>query len=220
VLAAALAACTLLGVVLWVRSDRRAAIVLLSFPIAFVTWSCSRTLTCVVGNYLVVAPFLAVLAARGVASVFGALPPRWARPVLPAALAFAAVAQAAWLVRAAESIRHPDARADVGRAIAWVSAHPSSHFRLSPKVRELAGEQKLALPPNVTEARDADQLVFFARAEGPPPTRWKSNDPWQAEAVFGPDDVDFGWYATSPGNDRVLVMSTAKAKATGVPLAD
>jgi hypothetical protein len=218
VLAVALAACALLGGVLWARSDRRAAIVLVSFPLVFVLWSCARTATCMVGDTLVVAPFLAVLAARGVAGVFGALPPRVARPALAAALGVGAVAQVLWLVRAAESIRHPDPGADVGRAVAWAAAHPGSHFRLSPKVRELAVAQKLALPPNVTDARDAGELMFFARAEGPEPTRWKSNDPWQAEAVFGPGDVDFAWYATSPGNDRVLVMSAAKAEATGVPL--
>jgi hypothetical protein len=220
VLAVALAACALLGVVLWARSDRRAAIVLVSFPIVFVAWSCARTLTCVVGSELVVAPFLAVLAARGVAGVFGVLPPRVARPALAAALAVGAGAQVLSLVRAAESIRHPDPGADVGRAVAWVAAHPASHFRLSPRVRQLAGEQKLALPSNLTEARDVDQLVFFARAEGPELGRWRSNDPWQASAVFGPGDVDFAWYASSPGSDRVVVMSAAKAEATGVPVAD
>jgi hypothetical protein len=219
-LAVALAVSTILGVVVWLRSDRRTAMVLASFPVVFVAVACATASMCVVRNYLVVAPFLSVLAARGVAAVFGLLPRRLSRPVIAGVLAVGAAAQAFWLVRAAESIRNPDPAADVGRAVAWVAAHPSRRFKLSPKVRELATGKKLTLPPNVTEARDADRLVFFARAEGPDPARWRSNDPWQAEAVFGPDDVDFGWYSSWPGNDRVLVMTATDAKATGVPLAE
>jgi hypothetical protein len=86
-------------------------------------------------------------------------------------------------------------------------------------VRALAGQRGLTLPGNVVEGGDADEVVFFARADGPPPRQWKTNDPWLTRAVFGPREVNFNWYSTWVGRDRVVVMTRAKAASTGVSLA-
>jgi hypothetical protein len=128
-------------------------------------------------------------------------------------------AQAIWLIRAGESIRHVDPKEYVRKLVAYVTEHPDTRFRVSNRVRALASELRLALPPNVTDRVDADAFAFFARTEGPDGAKWRTNDPWQAQAIFGPREVNFAWYPSWSGHDRIVVLSAAKAKATGAPLA-
>jgi hypothetical protein len=122
-------------------------------------------------------------------------------------------------VRAAESIRHVDPAAYVREAVAYVAAHPGHRFRLSAQVSKLAADQRLSLPGNAVAGDNtaADRVVLFARAEGPNPFKWQANDPWLADAVFGPREVSFFWYSSWSGHDRVVVMTADKARATGVP---
>ncbi|MFZ1219123.1 MAG: hypothetical protein WAO00_07510, partial [Chthoniobacterales bacterium] len=76
----------------------------------------------------------------------------------------------------------------------------------------------LALPSNAVQA-NADEVVFFARAEGAQSYAWSVNDPWLTRAVFGPREINFNYYSTWEGFDRVVVMTLVKAKAAGIPLA-
>ena len=204
----------------WLKADRRVGILLVGFPIAFLAFFCGRYSVMVARNYLLVTPFLAVLAARGFAEIFQRLRVQWLRWPLAAGLAAAMVAEAAWLVRAGEGIRHMDPMAYARHAITYVSKHPGTQFRVSPRVRSLAAAQNLALPSNVTEG-EAQVVIFFVNAEGPNPRSdtWKSNDPWLTEAVFGPREVNVNWYAAWIGQDHVFAMTTKKAKAAGVALA-
>ena len=219
VVAVVMAAATIAGGVVWARSDRRFAAVLIGFPLAFIAFFCSKYVTCIVRNYLLVVPFLTVLAARGVAEAAARLPNLWARRALAGGLAAVALAHAVWLVSAGESIRHRDPNQQVRQAVAYVKEHAGTRFRVSPKVRENAAQQNLALPANVTDGADAQEIVFFARDEGPGEADWKPNDPWLTRAVFGPREVNFNWYSSWMGYDRVVAMTMAKAKQTELPLA-
>jgi hypothetical protein len=206
------------GAALWLRRERAVPAVVLIFPVAFVGFFCSQYLTLMVRNYLLVAPFLGLFVARGIAEALARVPLAWGRRALGTALAVVLVAQAAWLVRAAEGIRHFDLSTYAREAVAHVAAHPGQRFRLSAMVRALAEQQHLSLPPNVTTG-PADAVVFFGDAEGPGVWQWKSNDPFMTEAVFGTREVNFDWYTSWQGHDRIVVMTTAKAARTGVPLA-
>ncbi len=221
VAAVVLAACSVVGAVVWVRRERWMGITLVCFPVAFLCFFCFRFLDAVVRNYLVIAPFLALLAARGVGALVDWVPSRFSRPAVIGVIAAFAITfggQAVWLARAAESIRHVDGQQDVRQALAYVAAHPQTRFRLSTKVRESAVAQGMAVPSNVTDTSDARSAVFFAIAEGPGTWDWKTNDPWQVQAVFGPREMNFDWYSGWTGHDRVVVMTIDKAKATGVPM--
>jgi hypothetical protein len=205
------------GGYVWIRDDRRMGFVILSFPVLFLAVFCATYRAAIVRNYLMIVPFVSLFMARGFAEVFRRLRFRWARWTLAGGLAAVAAAQAAWLIGAAETIRHVDPKAYVREAVAYVSKHAEQRFRLSEQVRKLAVEQRLPLPPNATDDWRADRVVFFAKAEGPNPFRWEVNDPWLAEAVFGPKEVNFYWYSTWAGHDRVVVMTTERAKHTEVP---
>lgn len=218
-IAVGLFAAAIVGAVAWSRGERYGLAVLVGFPTAYLLFFCGKYTIAVVRNYLIVAPFLAILAARGLGVVAARLGRRRALLGLAPVLGAAAVLNAAWLVRAGESIRTADPKVEVRDAVAWIAGHARTRVRISDRVRALAREQGLRLPANVTDGPKADAVVFFAQADGPPGERWTTNDPWLTRAVFGPREVNFNWYSSWGGRDRVVVMTNEKAKAAGVALA-
>jgi len=204
------------GVVAWWREEPRLALLVGALPLAFLVIFGIRYRTVVVRNYLLLTPFLALFMARG----FGWLAVRATERkallrVGAAALGVVGLAQAWWLVAAGESIRHVTAEAEVRDAFAYVWAHPRTTFQLSPRVRELGGKLQLGAPPNATTS-PAEAVVLFARAEGPSPFTIPANDPFFTLAVLGPREVNFDWYPTWTGQDRVIVMTRAKAEHAGI----
>lgn len=219
VAAVALFCATVLGAISWARKDWRMASLLVAFPLSFLVLFCARYRVVVVRNYLFLTPFFALLLARGVSDFVAWLPRRWMRMPVFAALGALYVAQAVWLITSGESIRHFDENAYVRQALAYVSAHASTQFRVSGKVRASARQQKLALPSNVVEAPAGDQVIYWGQAEGPNPWHMRVNDPFLTKAVFGPREMDFNWYSTWEGADHLVVMDRQKASSTGVALA-
>lgn len=210
-------AAALAGAALYIREDRKLAALLIGFPLLFATLFCWKYRVLFARNYLLLAPFLAVLSARGLAE--GLLRLRWpaARCALVVAIGCALAANAGWLIVAGESIRHRDYGATALKAVSYVRDHPRTRFRVSPKVTALAAERGLALPANAAQA-EADEVVFFVREEGPPEARWAVNDPWLTRVVFGPREVNINYYVWA-GYDRIVVMTLEKARAAGTPLA-
>jgi hypothetical protein len=138
-----------------------------------------------------------------------------------AGLALVGVAQAWWFVAAGESIREVTTETEVRDAFEYVRARAGTTFLLSPGVREVGARLGLRVPGNAARSgAEADAVVLFARAEGPSPFTIPSNDPFLALAVLGPREVNFAWYSSWTGHDRVLVMSRTKAKQAGVALVE
>ena len=214
------------GVVAWWRKDYRTALALVSLPVSFLLVFTNQYRTVVMRNYLFLSPFFALFMARGLGWVAAQAHGR--RPILGlGALLLAAIgiAHAGWLVVGGESIRRASPESEVKDAFAYVASHASTTFRLSPGVVALGQKLGLTLPPNAQDpsagkpSANVDAFVLFARAEGPSPFTIPSNDPFLTLAVFGPREVNFNWYASWTGADRVIVMSRAKARRAGVALA-
>jgi len=218
-IAVILFACAVAGGVFLVRSDRRLGAVLVTFPIAFLLLFCGRYRAMIARNYLLVVPFLAALAARGLSEIGARLPRRELRWGLAGLAVAAFVVGGVWMTAAGESIRHPDSNKDVQRALKYVSKHPGTRFSLSPKVKSIAQAQKLAIPANAQTDAGAEQAVFFLRAEGGDPFRRSSNDVRLIKAVFGPRDVNLNWYTTWAASDHVVFMRLDKAKWAGLSIA-
>jgi hypothetical protein len=201
------------GGVIWVRAERRQGLVLAGFPLVFLAVFCLQNSAMMVRNYLLLAPFFALLLARAVGALVAALPRPWLRAPVFAALAGVALVNATFIVNAAESIRHRNLERDMRDAIVYL-AESGSSFRLSPRLAQYASKNRL---PRGRRAKEKfDRVAFLAQAEGPNPFKWPANDPWQAERVFGPLEMNFDWYPTWGGEDRVVVMSLAKAKGIGL----
>ena len=212
-------AASLLGVMLWARRDPRVWLVLVAFPVVFLLSFCGRYRLVVVRNYLCVAPILALGLGHlvEVVGVYAARRSRAFKQGLGALLAAALAVNAVFVVRAAESIRRVSPAAAVREALDYVASHAPESFRVSPEVQRYATQAHLELPENAHVSGKADHVVLFGRAEAP--WKWPANDPFRTEAVFGPREVNFDYYPTWMGHDRVIVMSHEKAKIAGVAIA-
>ena len=191
-IAIALFVCTVAGAIFWVRSDRRlgagAGLFSDHVPVA-VLLQVSRDDRAELPHGSAV--LCRVRGPRAVGAGRPAARP-WLGWILAGAAAVAFVGGGVWLVSAAESIRHVDPKADLGRALAYVSKHPRTRFRLSPRVMELVKQYKLTTPANAqAEAAGAQQIVLFPRADAPDTFVWRTNDPWFTKAVFGSREVNF-----------------------------
>lgn len=212
--------CVMLGGgALWLLRDVRFGATVAGFPFVFLMFFCIRYRVVMVRNYLFVVPFLSLLVARGFADLMHWLPRRWLRWGVAGAMAAAFLIQGEWIAAAGESIRDVGDDAFVAQALDYVARRPTESFRVSGLVRSMALKLHRSLPANVVADNAGGHVVFFPRSEGPGPWQWKTNDPWLTEQVFGPKEVNFNWYASWAGHDRVVVMTLEKARSTGVPLA-
>jgi hypothetical protein len=204
------------GAVALLRQNRRFGALLVGFPLLYVSLLCFLGSAATIGNGLLLAPFFALLLAWGIGALVDALPRVVFRALVFAGLGGVAVVNGAFLVSAAESIRHRDIEAAVGDALAYARGQPSSSFGLSPRVRSIASERKLELP-RLRSVERADRVVFVVPAEGPDAAAWPPNDPSSVERVFGPRDVNLTWYPTWTGSEHSVVMTRSRAHALRVP---
>src|SRR5437868_4678026 len=118
------------GLLCW-RENRRLAALLIGFPVLFATFFCWSYSVFIVRNFLLLAPFLALLSARGLTEAL--LRFRWpaARLALAIMVGSALGANAGWLISAGESIRHRDDGAAALEAVAYVRNHPRTRFLVS-----------------------------------------------------------------------------------------
>jgi len=210
-----------LGIVAFVRDDRRLAAIIIACPVIFIISFCIKYRVVVVRNTLYLTPMLALMFSRGIGQIGDWIRNIQVRRVLAGALGAAMLAQAVWLIWAAEGIRHVSMNVQAKQAVEYVARHPKERYRLTPRIRSLAVEAGAVIPPNVVadNKMPAGHVVFFARGEGPVPYVWKVNDRWLTEAIFGPKEVDFNWYSTWSGHDRIVVMDINKARSFGVDIA-
>jgi len=212
----ALSLCVPAGVIVWWRTDRRIALLLVGFALAFLFFFCFHYAAVQVRNYLLLAPFFGLLAARALGALVDWLPHVALRVAVWVALGCAGSANGAFLVRAAESIQHQSVEDDVRQALAYIAARPDSRFRLSSGVQDTASRAHLRVPPNA-KGRRFEHVVFFVPSEGPFAFDWPGNDPFAFEQIFGPKEVNIEWYPTWWGSPHLGVMTLDKARGIGVP---
>lgn len=217
-LSLALFALALVGAVAWLKERRDVALLVLSFPVALLVLMAGRYNVMIARNYLPIAPFLCVFLGRGVAFVGAHVPRGWPERAFLGLVAAVFVVNGVWLVRAAESIREPDARGYVRDALAYAASHPALSFKLSSRVASAAREQSLPLSANAGGGPSWDEVLYFANADEPKYKSLITNDPWLAVATFGPQEVNFNWYPTWIGHDRLVLLTRAKAEASGLEL--
>jgi 4-amino-4-deoxy-L-arabinose transferase-like glycosyltransferase len=206
------------------RKEPRTALLLLCFPVVYILYFSLQS-ALLVRNFLVVAPFLAILAARGVAALN---PPAAssgraslrgrvagsARLGLAALLVAAIAVDAGWLWHAASTIRQRKTAVFAREAVAYVRGRPGTTFYLSPRVRAhfaVLGADGL---PNVTgDPSRAAHAVFYAHEGTRRFQDWRANRLGLTERWFGPYEVNFNIYPNWWGDDRIVVMSMAKARS-------
>jgi hypothetical protein len=216
---------SLIGGVALIREDRVMATVVLSFPLLyFLYFSIQRAM--VARNLLVLVPFLAVLAARGVVTVWNwtlVIPSQerrtagFARGILCAVIIMTLSVNIGWLVYAAGTIVDRHSTRFAGNAIKHIEQESWNRFYLSPLVRVHLEQVAQDMPTNVTsEVGEANRVLLYASEGLPHWQDWPANRPDLTERWFGPYEVNFNFYPNWWGDDRIIEMTSQRASELGI----
>ena len=205
-------------VALWRESRRSAAVVsgLVLFYAAFF----STQVVFIARNLLLLLPIFAFASGIGAQLLTSASRPGWLRAGAAAAIAVAIGWNAVDLWRTASSIRalsSPDAL--LARTHDYVAARPETPFHIARPLRTALLEAGYVLPANAAQS-DADAAVFLFRhsdLQGTNPVlrEWPGTRA-QTFDWIGPREVNFNYYPTWRGRDRVLILPLAQARSMGV----
>lgn len=180
------------------------------FPVFYIALF-SRQSVMFVRNILVVTPFLAVLAARGAASIYEMLPHGLLRKAAPAALAVVFILNAWYLWQAANSIVQRGTDAYAREFVAYAVSHPAELIYVSPET--LQQVNSLDLPPNLVFdfAQAPDKLAIMYYEAMATPGYWWVNRLGSGPETFGPKEINLDYYAFWRGDDRILLVSPQQA---------
>jgi 4-amino-4-deoxy-L-arabinose transferase-like glycosyltransferase len=212
-----------------VKECPKTAFLFLCFPILYILYfSMQRTM--LVRNLLVVVPYMAILAARGTAFLWehlklkgkirgsiGSLKLNIPQAGLGIVIVISLLLNAGWLIYAAETIVDRKTDRFVREAAAYISAEQGKRFFLSPRLRVHLSRLGSIQFPNVTDdPTQAEQVIFYASEGMRHWLDWPANRPRLTKTWFGPYEVNFNIYPDWEGDDRIIVMSMARAEEIGI----
>jgi len=212
-----------------VREDLKTAILFFCFPVLYLPYF-SLQKVMIVRNLLVIAPFMAILAARGTVSVSrylkrefrvsnraGGLKFRLLHAGFVTVVVTLLAVNATWLIYASRTIVERNTDYFIRQAASYISAERGQRFFLSERVaRELALLGPVPFTNVVDDATKADQIVFYKSEGMEHPEDWPANRRTLTKTWFGPYEVNINMYPTWEGDDRIIVMSSAQAKKFGL----
>jgi 4-amino-4-deoxy-L-arabinose transferase-like glycosyltransferase len=217
IVAGALSALALIGVVGLTRQSWKFAIIPLVFPVVYVAYFAIQHVM-IVRNLMVLTPFLAVLCAGGLAMVMKKIPWRGVR-LLVAAAALAVVVfncgfaiYAAWTIRQAGTSMNDDL---VGLRD-YMNDHPRTQFDLSAPILGLLAQLDPAAVRHAAPDHPDREVVVIESIGSDAPQQWPANTWNLAAAYFGPLDVNFNYYPTWERN-RIVVLDVSRARELPMP---
>jgi hypothetical protein len=207
---AALGAC--FGAVQMLRTDRAWGIALVSFPVLYILYFALQRVM-IVRNYVVLMPYLALFAAVGLYQALKLVPHRSLLTKLSLVVVTALfLINAQWLVSSSSSIVHHRPDLDAGCVRSFMAEAPDT--RLSPRVAALVPDLLAHRP---APGPSALSLVYLKEVRDRP--RWKANRPGLYRVLDGgPNDVNFDYYPSWKGLDRVVITNVREAAELGVKL--
>lgn len=216
----------IVGVYALFKESRQMAVLFLSYPVLNLLYMSTQR-AFVVRNYLVFAPFLAILAARGVGFLWEQLAgKRVLRAGLVVGVTTLLAVNGAWLVYAAETIRDRGTDRFIHELADYVVARPGTRFYVTQQVwDDLASLDEYELTNVTRDPSGADMAVFYAleaeireaAVEAAYVTDWPGvAENWPDLCLFttwfGPYEINFNYYPVQDmGNDRILLMPIERA---------
>lgn len=198
------------------REEKKTAVLILSFPVLYTLYfSFQRIMS--PRNYLVVAPFLAILAARGFTFIWDKLKPHKLRTMWGILVAGLLVTNALWLFYAAETIRDRETDRFLQAFAAYVSDHASDRFLVTDEIWEKLTDLNEEPPQNVTRmpGPNVDAVAFYSTEEILNELDWPLSLPNPDVIRFGTLEVNTDYYPRWGGDRRILVMPVDKAREMG-----
>lgn len=165
----------------------------------------------VVRNFLVLFPFMSILAAMGVIAVINRVRIKPLKMLVIGVVLVTICINHAWLFRAAQSIRHRKAQNLIALTEAYLNDNQERKFYLSPAISR--GFQAKNLPANVVkDSNDADGYIFITTEyDGLTRMNLRSNVYNRYHLVAGSRDVNINYYPAWV-EKKVLEVSVAEAR--------
>jgi hypothetical protein len=175
----------------------------------------------VVRNFLLLLPFLAYFAGVGLGrlrqSVKGTAP----IAALGAAAALILMLNGVWLVRAADTVAQGNDQT-LADAAEYMRDRPDKQFVVSRAFVEALEDSAEDVPDNARTGQVDDAvdevLVLYSELRDNPDVklrRWPSTERGTFQTI-GPNEVDFDFYSTWDGDDRVLVFDPDQLEDLGL----
>jgi 4-amino-4-deoxy-L-arabinose transferase-like glycosyltransferase len=213
----------LAGVWALVTESWRSALIVLLFPVVYLLYFSSQA-AMIIRNYLVVAPFVFIVMARGV--VWAGSKLRWkvARGGFVAGIVLVITLNAIDQARAAKSVVRRGHVADfVYTFERYTTAHPLWVFLISPglehelKAQHFWGQNLVA--QRETKFTQTYQVFasYYSESVLPYRAEWKTNRPGSFVAVFGPREVNLDYYTGWLGDDRIVCLSPSEVRENVLP---
>lgn len=214
-------ALAVVGLVTLLRRDLWFAVVV-TLPGLLAALYFSTLTVFVVRNFLFLFPFLAFLAGIGVAKLAERARAKVACIVLVAGLSVVMIVNGAWLVHASRTIADTSPAALVHDTESFIRNRSSQRFVLSKALRATFVASGEAVPDNVKTAGPADYIaVLYSQIRNGKLTlkEWPATSDGTYR-VAGPLEVDFDFYPTWAGRDRVLFFTPEEARRFGLTRAE
>ena len=205
-------------VALW-RRDRLLAVSLaLTFGATLLYFSTLKVF--IVRNFLIFLPFLALLVGCGTAFIFQVVKPRAVALVAVGIVAALLLANGLYLLSAARSIADEDRGSPVRLVAEYIDDHDDDRFVLSREVRRAFRADDRSIPENARarEPSPGDEYVFwYSQVEqiSQTLTVWPTTKR-DYYRDFGSLEVNFDYYPTWPGPDRIIVMTRDELRDVGL----
>ncbi len=192
------------------KDDKKEAILILMVPLVyFVYMSIQKVM--IVRNYLLLLPFMAVFAARGIALIYETSSRRWKwLGVAVYVLVFIMfVINIRGLISTSETIRNRHNVSQKDEVLNYIRSHIKQGFVLSAEAREqLLIDQKEFICPDARKTN----YVFMARWWG----AGLANRKGRYQLISGSREVNFDYYPDWAGDVRVVAMDYKDALLAGM----
>jgi hypothetical protein len=200
-----------------VRESRWQAAVFLSFPVIYIAYMTTQRVL-IVRNVLVVAPYLAVAAARGVRIAPRLAPARFRAAAVVGVVVLSAVGlgtNAVWLYRAAESVVRSTPNSAVADFRRYFASRPAGTVFASTGVRSALQAQNFDVSRLAVRAAQARELAFYPYEPSEP----RSSNLWRLSSTwFGPYELNWNRYTDWGGFQRIVLTNAGRARSLGVRL--
>jgi 4-amino-4-deoxy-L-arabinose transferase-like glycosyltransferase len=198
-----------LGLLALVKTPRLITLLMAGFCLSYLAFfSVQRAM--LVRNLVVILPFLALVAARGITALSGRLGNTGTR-ALYGVIGIALAMNLGWQVYAAGQIRH---RTDLDYFLRkfedYAQGSTGDVFFVSAELLAALNRLPDRLPDNIATPPDSSYTkVAFLQSEGPDVfwEKWPANRWNTYERIFGGMEVNLEAYPTFVGNERVLVVN-------------
>jgi hypothetical protein len=171
----------------------------------------------IVRNLLVMAPFGAVLAARGLRAVWdaaGRSHPKAVGGAIVCAATIAVTVNVAFDLSAVDSIRRRAPERTLSEFGAWLDAQPPGSVQLSERLQHAIGAPRAPAPRSSDDPSTYSDVAMYALDSGHDGIR--PNGPRLFKQVFGPREVNLDYYPDWVGDEHIVVLSRPDAVRFGI----